>query len=154
MVGLRAHLTRGGISAFRGAASEGHSCPRRSRRVFSLTGPQRRTPHPSPPRHKTPDKYTLPGRLRRETLVRAAGDPVEAAESKLEGTPEGGTGLGRTTEGKGPRRSWVEGPGDWLPPPGQVSSIPPDQSVVVPTVNDTLLLSRLIPGGQTSSSSH
>ena len=51
-------------------------------------------PHP-PPRHRTLDKCTLPGKLRRETLVRAAGGPVEAVESKLEGTPEGGTGLGK-----------------------------------------------------------
>ena len=50
---------------------------------------------PPPPRHRTLDKCTLPGKLRRETLVRAAGGPVEAVESKLEGTPEGGTGLGK-----------------------------------------------------------
>lgn len=150
MVGLRAHLTQvGGISAFRGAASEGHSCLRCFRRVFSLTGPQRRTPHPSPPRGTEPDRSTLPGRPRRETLVRVAGDPVEAAEHKLE--HRGRDGPGENYRRKGAQAvlgGGARGP-DATPRSGFQHS---SWSVAVPTVNETLLLSRFLPGGQTSSS--
>ena len=47
--------------AFRGAASEGHSCPHRPRRIFSLTGPQHRIPHPSPGAQNPQQAHTARG---------------------------------------------------------------------------------------------